>query len=271
MAARPYFRPCTCIAVDAQAYGSNNDRRQSEIQHDLPRILDQAAWGAGLDRATWEIQRKGDEQLAVRPVDGTEPRLVDDYVRHLVAELRHYNAQRLPSARMRLRAVIHQGPVQMADNGFAGTAVVATARLLNARPLYEALAAHPGADLALLLSDDVFRSTVAGGHTTLSPDDFSRVDVEVKEYAATAWLWVPAPGARTTAAQEPGAAGTGKPAASVTGEPAASRNEPAAAGGAAPGAGFGQQEYRADRITVTNFAGSVDARGANFGFGSAGE
>ncbi|WP_394432046.1 hypothetical protein [Streptomyces sp. SGAir0957] len=275
MAARPYFQPCTCIAVDAQAYGGNNDRRQSEIQHDLPRILDQAAWGAGLDRATWQIQRKGDEQLAIRPVDGEEPRLVDDYVRHLVAELRHYNAQRLPSARMRLRAVIHQGLVQVADNGFAGAAVVATARLLNARALYEALAAHPGTDLALLLSDDVFRSTVWGGHTTLSPDDFDRVTVEVKEYAATAWLWVPTPvptpGARTTAAQEPGAAGTGEPAAPATGEPAADRSDPAAAGGAGPRAGFGRQEYRADRISVTNFAESVDARGANFGFGSAGE
>ncbi|MDQ0750164.1 hypothetical protein QF034_004395 [Streptomyces africanus] len=143
MAAWPDFYPCTCIAVDAQSYGSKNDRRQSEIQHDLPRLLDRAARGAGLDRAQWHIQRKGDEQLAIRPVDGKEPRLVDDYVRHLVAELREYNAQRVPEARMRLRAVVHQGLVELADNGFAGTAVVATARLLNAPALYDALAACP--------------------------------------------------------------------------------------------------------------------------------
>ncbi|MFE7230502.1 hypothetical protein ACFY3J_29760 [Streptomyces sp. NPDC001231] len=268
MAAWPDFHPCTCIAVDAQAYGSNNDRRQSEIQHDLPRLLDRAARGAGLDRAQWQIQRKGDEQLAVVPVDGKEPRLVDDYVRHLVAELREYNAQRVPEARMRLRAVIHQGMVELADNGFAGTAVVATARLLNARPLYDALAVHPGADLVLLLSDEVFRSTVAGGHTTLTPGDFTRVAVQVKEYEATAWLRVPALGAPTAASREPRTTETGKPVDLASGEPAAVRPGPAAAGGA--GATEISNEYRADRINVTNVAGPVDARGAVFGFGSAG-
>ncbi|MER7896184.1 hypothetical protein ABTX62_08640 [Streptomyces sp. NPDC096046] len=215
-----------------------------------------------MDRAQWQIQRKGDEQLAVRPLDGTEPRLVDDYIRHLVAELRAYNSQRLPEARMRLRAVVHQGLVELADNGFAGTAVVATARLLTGRPLYDALAAHPDADLALLLSDDVFRSTVAGGHTTLSTVDFTRVTVRVKEYEATAWLWVPAP---AVASREPGAAQRGKHAAPVPGEPAAGRSEPAAAGGPAI-----SNEYQSDHLNVTNIAGPVDARGAVFGFGSAG-
>lgn len=256
------FRPCACIAVDAEAYGGKNDRRQSQTQHDLPRILDAAARGAGLDRAQWQIQRKGDEQLAVRPLDGTEPRLVDDYIRHLVAELRAYNAQRVPEARMRLRAVVHQGLVELADNGFAGTAVVATARLLSAQPLYDALAGHPGADLALLVSDDVFRSTVEGGHTTLSTEDFTRVTVRVKEYEATAWLWVPAP---ATASREPGTAQRGKHAVPAPGEPAADRPEPAAAGAAGI-----SNEYRGDSISVTNITGAVDARGAVFGFGSSG-
>ncbi|MFC8141700.1 hypothetical protein ACFUKV_08035 [Streptomyces paradoxus] len=256
------FRPCACIAVDAEAYGGKNDRGQSQTQHDLPRILDGAARGAGLDRAQWQIQRKGDEQLAVRPLDGTEPRLVDDYIRHLVAELREYNVQRVPGARMRLRAVVHQGLVELADNGFAGTAVVATARLLTARPLYDALAAHPGADLALLLSDDVFRSTVAGGHTTLSTEDFTRVTAQVKEYEATAWLWMPAP---AVASREPGTAQWGKRAAPASGEPAADRPQPAAAGGP-----LISNEYRGEHTNVTNIAGPVDARGAVFGFGSAG-
>ncbi|MET4923280.1 hypothetical protein P3L51_13105 [Streptomyces sp. PSRA5] len=253
--------------MDAQSYGSNNDRRQSEIQHDLPRLLDRAARGAGLDRAQWQIQRKGDEQLAVRPVDGKEPRLVDDYVRHLVAELREYNAQRVPEARMRLRAVIHQGLVELADNGFAGTAVVATARLLNADPLYDALASHPEADLVLLLSDDVFRSTVAGRHTTLAPEDFSRVTVRVKEYEATAWLRVPTLGVSAAASRTPRSVETGGSAEQASGEPAAVRTGPAAAGGAG-GTGI-SNEYRADKINVNNIAGSMDARGAVFGFGSA--
>ncbi|MEU5436134.1 hypothetical protein AB0G73_22535 [Streptomyces sp. NPDC020719] len=263
------FYPCTCIAVDAQAYSRRNDRRQSEIQRDLPQLLDRAARGAGLDRAQWQIQRKGDEQLAVRPLDGTEPRLVDDYVRHLVAELREYNAQRVPEARMRLRAVIHQGLVELAENGFAGSAVVATARLLSARQLYDALAAHPDADLALLLSDDVFRSTVAGGHTTLSTDDFTHVAVRVKEYEAMAWLRVPALGAALAASCEPGTVETGRSAAPAPNEPVGDRLGPVVAGRSGGGRGI-SNEYQADNINVTNVAGSVDARGAVFGFGTAG-
>lgn len=251
------FRPCMCIAVDAQSYGSNNDRSQSEIQHDLSRLLDRAASGAGLDRASWQIQRKGDEQLAVRLVDGSEPRLVDDYIRHLAAELREYNVRRVPQARMRLRAAVHQGPVELAENGFAGTAVVATARLLNSSPLYDALAEHPGADLALLLSDDVFRATVAGGHTTLSTGNFAPHTVRVKEYEAMAWLYVP---------------GTASPV-----NPPPERPGPVAADGPgerADGGGrrrTGGDEYRADKISVTRIEGPVDARQAVFGFGSSGD
>ncbi|MFF9814283.1 hypothetical protein [Streptomyces sp. NPDC014006] len=136
---------------------------------------------------------------------------------------------------------------------------MATARLLNAPALYDALAAHPEADLAVLLSDDVFRSHVAGGHTTLRTGDFTRVAVHVKEYEAPAWLRVLALDA-ATASHEHGSA------APASGEPTAGRPAPAAAGGA-PGI---SNDYRADSINVTNMSGPVDARGAVFGFGSTG-
>ncbi|MEU8918205.1 hypothetical protein [Streptomyces nigrescens] len=247
------FYPCTCIAVDAQAYGGNNDRRQSEIQHDLPRILSRAARGTGLDRSQWHIQPKGDEELAVHPMDGTEPRLVDDFVRHLVSELREYNELRVPTARMRLRAAIHHGPVELADNGFAGSTVVTTARLLSSSHLYDALQANGDADLALLLSDDVYRSTVAGGHTTLSTADFRSVTVREKEYEAAAWLQVPGHDVRSSGAGGPAPARPHAPAVGASGDDSAVRHD-----------------YRAEQISVNNFTAPVDLRGGVVGFGSAG-
>ncbi|MCF3143538.1 hypothetical protein [Streptomyces platensis] len=251
------FYPCTCIAVDAQAYGGNNDRRQSEIQHDLPRILSRAARGTGLDRSRWHIQPKGDEELAVHPMDGTEPRLVDDFVRHLASELREYNGLRVPTARMRLRAAVHHGPVELADNGFAGTTVVTTARLLSSRHLYDALAANTDADLALLLSDDVYRSTVAGGHTTLSAADFRSVTVREKEYEAAAWLQVPGHDVRG-AGPGPGTDGltTAQPRPPADGDPG--------------GVPVVRHDYRGEQISVNNFTAPVDLRGGVVGFGSAG-
>jgi hypothetical protein len=240
--------------VDAQAYGGNNDRRQSEIQHDLPRLISRAASGTGLDRSEWQIQRKGDEELAVHRMDGTESRLVDDFVRHLVSELREYNGLRVPAARMRLRAAIHHGPVELADNGFAGTTVVTTARLLSSRHLYDALKANDGADLALLLSDDVFRSTVAGGHTTLSATDFRRVTVREKEYEAAAWLRVPG--------HDVHGPGPGLPAADQPQSPV---------GDGFDGVSVVRNDYRGERINVNNFTAPVDLRGGVVGFGSAGD
>lgn len=247
------FYPCTCIAVDAQAYGGNNDRRQSEIQHDLPRLLARAASATGLDRSGWQIQRKGDEELAVHRMDGTEPRLVDDFVRHLVSELREYNGLRVSAARLRLRAAIHHGPVELADNGFAGTTVVTTARLLSSRHLYEALRTNDGADLALLLSDDVYRSTVAGGHTTLSAVDFRRVTVREKEYEAAAWLRVPGHDVRGPDADAPAADQPRSP-----------------IGDGFDGDTKVRNDYRGEQISVNNFTAPVDLRGGVVGFGSSG-
>ncbi|WP_236656422.1 hypothetical protein [Streptacidiphilus jiangxiensis] len=231
------FRPCTCIALDAEGYGPNNDRRQSEIQHDLRRLLTRAASGAGLDRSRWKVQQQGDGEVALIPQDENEPRYVDDLVRHMVSELRIYNEERRDIHRMRLRVALHHGPVELADNGFAGGAVVAVCRLLAADPLYEALRTLPDIDLALLLSDDLFQATVGAGHTTYEPTMFRRVSVRKKEFTAPAWLWTP----RTVPA-------SGR-------DTAALRSE------------SGRAEAHAASPTVVNHIHG-DVRGSVFGFGS---
>jgi hypothetical protein len=247
------FHPCTCMAVDAQAYGRNDDRRQSEIQNDLPRLLTRAADGAGLNRSQWHVQPKGDEELAVYPMDGTEPRLVDDFVRHLVWELEEYNRTRVPAARMRLRLAVDHGPVELASNGFAGSTVVAVSRLLGSSHLYEALRDHEQADLVLLLSDHVYRSTVGSGHTTLSRSDFREVAVRVKEFESVAWLRVPGQHGR---ADGPPPAGTEEGAVPPPERPLGSVDTSAAT-----------HRYEAARLNVNHFAGPVDLRGGVVGFG----
>jgi hypothetical protein len=264
------YYPCTCIALDVQAYGGNNDRRQSEIQHDLPRLLSRAALNSGLDRSRWHIQAKGDEQLAVAPMDGSEPRIVDDYIRHITSGLLGYNQDRVSSARMRIRAAVHHGPVEVADNGFAGRTVVTTSRLLNSGPLRGALTAAPAADLVLVLSDEVYRSTVGGGHTTLPATAFRRVAVQEKEYEAAAWLWVPGhdahqldldePGHRTGAAEEPyrTAAGTTPHGRADRAGTAPTDSQPAGAQG---------PHVNGRDVSVNTFNAPVDLRGGVVGFG----
>lgn len=191
MAERSGYQPRTCLALDVQAYGARNDHQQSDVQHELLRMLSRAALMAGVDRSQWLYQAQGDGQLAVLPMDGSEPLVVDGYVRQLTAVLREHNHLRVPAARIRLRAAVHHGPVEPADNGFAGRAVVTTCRLRDSAVLRHALVVAPDADLVLALSDSVFHNTVGGGHTSLGTADFRRIDVVEKEFRAPAWLWVP--------------------------------------------------------------------------------
>ncbi|SFE33907.1 hypothetical protein SAMN05216251_102540 [Actinacidiphila alni] len=255
------FHPCTALAADVGGYGRSDDRRQSEIHHDLPRLMSRAAVGAGLDRSQWHIQPKGDEELAVYPMDGSEPRLVDDFVRHLAWELREYNAARVPALRMRLRLAVDHGPVELAANGFAGGTVVAVSRLLGSEHLYEALRVHERADLAVLLSDHVYRSTVGSGHTTLTAADFREVDVRIKEYAAAAWLRVPgyeqASAGRSPESREQDTDTDAADPDTDAADPEENRK----------GAGTAGHLYRAARMNVNHFAGPVDLRGGVVGFG----
>ncbi|EWC62547.1 hypothetical protein UO65_2137 [Actinokineospora spheciospongiae] len=123
------------------------------------------------------------------PDSEPEAVVVDRFVRELGAGLDRHNGQRVEAAKLRLRVAIHFGPVVPAENGYAGPAPVEVHRLLESAALKAALEDNPGADLALVLSDVVYRDTVHEGHTTLRPDEFESVAVELKEFSGTAWLW----------------------------------------------------------------------------------
>jgi len=186
---RSRFARRLCVAVDAKSYGALDNVAQYDTQVLLPEILDEAAAAAGLDRSAWLKQPQGDGELALVPPDQAEPRVVDDFVRELDAILQLRNHGRMPDARLRLRMAIDFGVAYEAPYGFAGEAVVATARLLASDGLHHALAEVADADVAVALSPQVYR-TVVNRHTSLAPDHFYRIEVSEKEYSSEAWIRV---------------------------------------------------------------------------------
>ncbi|MFE7549440.1 hypothetical protein [Streptomyces gardneri] len=179
------------LAVDARGYGSADTARQREIQTVLPRLLSEAAEAAGLDRASWVRQSAGDSEFAVLPAGSDEQALVEPFMRRLDAGLRAHNRDRVPGARLALRAAVHFGPASPAPSGFAGPGPVEVARVLESDPLRRALAEAPDAALAVALTAPLFTELVAQGYTNFRPDEFREVVVEKKEYRGRAWLWVP--------------------------------------------------------------------------------
>jgi class 3 adenylate cyclase len=188
-----------CVAADAVGYGRGGDYLQLAIQRHLIEVLNEAAGKAGLSRVTWDRQPSGDAELAVLPADEPESVVVDEFVRQLDAALARHNRPLRPEAWLRLRVAVHFGPVMAGDNGFAGPGPVAVSRLVNSEPLRAAMVQAPEANLALLVSGDIYRDTIEPQHTTLRPADFRKVHVTAKEFDADAWLWIPGyVGARST-------------------------------------------------------------------------
>lgn len=233
------------LSIDATGYGSSTDRRQAMIQSALLSILDSAARTAGLSRSTWLRQASGDGELAILPESEPEPRLVDDFVRHLYAALTAHNDDLRDEARLRLRLAIHYGVAQRGENGYVGQGVVAVSRLVEC-PQLKAAMSVPGPALAVLLSNRVYIDTVAQEHTTLSPELFRRVEVRIKEYADDAWLYTPDYDVHSIAIPPPGPA-TG------------------AAQAAAPSPSAGERQGL-DAQVVNNIE-NIDARNSHIVFG----
>ena len=194
------------LAHDASGYSGLDGARQRQAQADIRGVLGRAAELAGLHRDIWACQPRGDGELAVLPPSEPELVLLDEYVRHLTHQLRVHNADRHPGRRLRLRVAIHHGAGVGAALGVAGEGPVEVCRLLDSQQARDALAASEG-DLVVIVSETVFRVSVAPGYTTIDPGLFQRVWVSNHGFAAWAYLYVPAP------AGEPGRhqAGYGQP------------------------------------------------------------
>jgi len=199
------------VAVDAVGYGSGSDRAHIAVQAGLTGVLSKAAARSKLNRGAWRLQQQGDGELAILPHDQPEPIVVDEYVRHLAQALTAHNAKAAPESRIRLRMAIHYGAAMHADNGYAGQGVVAVSRLVDSLPVREALTAAPGADLAVILSRQVFEDIVRQGHVSFKASDFTQVRVQVKEYTDEAWVIVLAERADRPAPLAPDAEPTAAP------------------------------------------------------------
>ncbi|WP_426512607.1 hypothetical protein ACPPVO_19410 [Dactylosporangium sp. McL0621] len=180
-----------CLAVDVQAYSGRDDLGQAEIQRHLIDLLDLAGARAGLDRRRWTRQPSGDAELALIPAGEPLGRVVGDFGLELAAALWRYNRARDPQSWLRLRLALDDGPVDLSRNGFAGRAVVGVSRLVNARPLRQAIGAAEGVELAVLMSEGVHRDWVESGRSAVRPGWCRRVGVSEKEHVVDAWLWLP--------------------------------------------------------------------------------
>ncbi|MGI5232924.1 hypothetical protein [Actinoallomurus sp. CA-142502] len=182
------------MTVDIEDYGSRSDAEQRVLQSAMMMSLDRAADAAKLHRERWERQLGGDGLMAILPPGSDVLRLLDVLVRRLDAELGSYNRLREEPAwtRIRLRLAVHAGPIHRdGESGWPGQHVVLPARLRDSKPVRASLCARPEADLAVVISEDVYRDYVTQGPGDPRPTEFRHIRVQEKKQSYTAHLYLP--------------------------------------------------------------------------------
>jgi hypothetical protein len=197
------------FVVDAEGFSRNRDRDLPGLHTEIRRIVAAAAARSGLGealRAAPFAQSRGDGILAALPLEATAPLVAPfaDELQHLLAR----SAARLRAGglRLRLRAAVHFGLVDDEDpvTGGISTATNEVCRLVDCAPLRAALEdSDPDVTFAaLVVSAEVFREYVRGGHTGLAPSRFTEVRAAVKDFDRPAYLYVPTPSRRPSDEEE---------------------------------------------------------------------
>ncbi|MEU8268857.1 hypothetical protein AB0B89_17005 [Sphaerisporangium sp. NPDC049002] len=197
-----------CIALDVQNRGRWNDPGQEELRRRLVEVIAEASGQAGLDRLYFTEWREpaqpgtatvmfrgeqGEGLVLLLPSGVNEARAIAGFAGELRVALRQHNRHlgRNAPVRLRLRVAFHQGPTRVGDGGFTGSAVNMVCRLRDSDELRGALDEHPDADLAVILSAQLFEDVIEHEHRDLRRHLFRRVTVRSKDVVTEAWISVP--------------------------------------------------------------------------------
>lgn len=178
----------TIVFVDVADF-TNPDRNVADLEavvSGLYEVLHAALTASGVDYKRCEIEDRGDGALIMIPPDFSKSTLIDRLPDRLVAEIRRYNATRVPAARFKLRVAIHAGDIRHNATSWVGPAVNLAARILEAAEVKSAFAQSDR--LVALIASHYFYSEVIEQDPGVAPDAYRRIDVSVKTYSGTIWV-----------------------------------------------------------------------------------
>jgi hypothetical protein len=133
---------------------------------------------------------RGDGALVVVPPSITATGVIDPLPERLASLVRRHNHVSCAAAHIQLRAAAHLGPVDHDGHGFVGIDVDFLFRMLDARALRRTLI-NTRADLALIVSEYVYRNVVCRHPSLISPAAFRLIRFQVKGTRARAWTYLP--------------------------------------------------------------------------------
>ncbi|SPT58840.1 cyclic nucleotide-binding domain-containing protein [Actinomadura madurae] len=190
---RSSFR--TLLAVDIEGYSARGPRQQLKAQQTLLNAMETAAEDAELERGRWLQQVNGDGQPTVLPHDVDVVTVVGRFAPALERTLAAMRKDAGASGSPRVRLALHCGrQILTSDASLGPAADVVVQRLLSSRPLRRYLRVHPERNVALIVSDLIFRNVVRSGLCALPPEQFRPIRTVVENTVYRGHIYLPGKG-----------------------------------------------------------------------------
>jgi DNA-binding NarL/FixJ family response regulator/DNA-binding SARP family transcriptional activator len=176
------------LLAEIPAYATHSIRHQAALQNALYNTLSEAFASSDLPWSASHLQDRGDGVLIVLPPSIPVSKLINPFLMHLGDALERRNRLAPMGENIQLRVALDAGPVIQVPNGFAGTAIVRCARLLDASD-FRAASQASGATLGVIVSESAYGASADGGIPGLRPADIRHVNIDAKGMRASARIW----------------------------------------------------------------------------------
>jgi type VII secretion protein EccCb len=146
----------TLLAIELHRSPLWDSVQESQPEHTLGDILDRCEF-AIYGRTSWTRRSAGDRVIVTLPADTDASAFLDEFPRELTRVLVTLNTGRPAGLHTRLRVALHCGPADSSSMSHPGVLLGSVNELVNADPLRDLLNEHPDQDMALIVSDMLYR------------------------------------------------------------------------------------------------------------------
>jgi hypothetical protein len=181
----------TICTVDIAGYGNGDRTRRNlgSLRAGMYESVRRAFAESGIPWDECFRQDGGDSILALVPGTVSKGAFAGRLLGALLVALHAHNDAHPPGECLRLRLALHAGEVTYDDHGVSAPAVIQASRLLDARPLKEALA-NSTASLAVIASEYFFTEVIRH-EPEYEPEEYRKVAVNVKQFSGFGWIRLP--------------------------------------------------------------------------------
>jgi predicted HAD superfamily Cof-like phosphohydrolase len=174
------------FVVDIVEFGRRGAEGKNDLQYRLDTLVGQVIADIGVDPGDTECCVAGDAKVVFLPVGADSSRALPGLIAAMAERLKRDNSRFRDRLRLRMSAgtgLLGNGPL-----GFTGELIVDLHRLVDSEVCRQAVKDNPRADLVIVVAHALHDEVIRPGY--LNRGDFTRVEVAMKEFTATAWLRV---------------------------------------------------------------------------------